>query len=132
MSWWKVSTENKKSAWEHMLFEKDGQVIRYITGYRVGSVFLCTEESNLPPLLEQNSGPSADMVNVYDTEYEYDLDALWDGWYNDIIFPDDMPEEEREALQTVIDEDVFELEQLGWINYETECWFEGPLKIEPA
>jgi hypothetical protein len=125
-TWWKVSTEQKKSVWEHMLFEKDGMVIRYITGYRFGAVYLGTEDSN-PPILEQNSGPTADMVDMFATEYEYDLEGMYDGWYAETIFPDDMSEEDQEALQFIIDESVFDLEENGWILTDTECWFEGPL-----
>lgn len=129
MPWWRVSTNNKKSVEEHMLFIKDDMVIRYITGYRWGSVMINTEESESPPVILQLDGPTGDGVDMYNTSYEYDLDHLSDGWFTEIIFPDDMSSEEQEELQEVIDEDVFELEQQGWINYETECWFYGDLDI---
>lgn len=129
MFWWKVSTLNKKSIEEHELWEKDDYVIRRITGFRWGAVYLKTEE-DYPPVLLQLDGPSADAVNMYATDYEYDLDYLSDGWFEDFIWPDDMPEEERERLLALWEEESYEAwEGDGWTPYETECWFYGPLEI---
>jgi hypothetical protein len=100
MTWWKVSTTEKKCVFEHELWHQD-------------------------------SGPSADAVDMYYTEYNYELDSLDDGWYGDVIWPDDMPEEERERLEEIWDEDWSAgWENEGWDQYDTECWFHGPLSIE--
>lgn len=132
MTWWKVSTEEKKNVFEHELWEKDDFVIRRITGFRWGTVFVETEDDN-PPALDQVDGPSADAVDMYNTEYEYELESLDDGWYGDVIYPDDMDDEERERLDALWEEESYSgWEEEGWIQYETECWFHGPLSIEKA
>ncbi len=130
MTWWKVSTTEKKCVFEHELWQKDDWVIRRITGFRWGTILVETEDDN-PPVLDQDSGPSADAVDMYCTEYNYELDSLDDGWYGDVIWPDDMPEEERERLEEIWDEDWSAgWENEGWDQYDTECWFHGPLSIE--
>ncbi len=62
---------------------------------------------------------------------EIELDMLDDGWYADVIWPNDMPDDERERLEKLWDEDSYSgWEDDGWVNYETECWASGPLDIE--
>ncbi len=134
MTWWNVSTQEKKNVFEHELYQKDDWVIRRITGFRWGTVLIETEDDN-PPVLNQTDGPGADAVDMYNTEYNYELNTLSDGWFEDIIFPDDMPEEERDRLMSLIDElDIYEALEIeeGWSQYETECWFHGPLDIEQS
>ena len=121
MSWWKVETANKKSAEEIIIFNLGDKEIRYTTGFRWGSVFL---ESETKPVLDATNG-----INMYETNYEYDLDMLDDGWFSDITFSDNISEEERQTLKEAIEEDVFSIEEDGWINTETECWFYGDLEI---
>ncbi len=129
MTWWTVSTKEKKNVFEHELWQKDDWVIRRINGYRWGTILVETEGDE-PPVLDQDSGPGADAVNMYDLEYNYELDSLDDGWYGDVIWPDDMPEEERDRLEAIWDEDWSAgWEEEGWDQYETECWFHGPLEI---
>lgn len=132
MTWWTVSTQDKKSVFEHELYQKDDWVIRRVTGFRWGSVLIETQDDN-PPELSQTDGSGDYAVDMYNTDYNYDLDSLDDGWYEDIIFPDDMPEEEQDRLMALIDElnvyNALEIEE-GWDQYETECWFHGPLDIE--
>ena len=130
MAWWKVSTQDKKNVFEHELWQKDDFVIRRITGFRWGTVLIETEDDN-PPVLDQTDGPGADAVDMYNTEYNYDLDNLSDGWYGDVIYPDDMPEDEQERLEQLWEDESYSgWEEEGWIQYETECWFHGPLDIE--
>lgn len=121
MSWWKVETVNKKSVEEIIIFNLGDKEIRYTTGFRWGSVFL---ESETKPVLDATNG-----INMYETNYEYDLDMLNDGWFSDITFSDNISEEERQTLKEAIEEDVFSIEEDGWINTETECWFYGDLEI---
>ena len=130
MTWWTVSTEDKKSVFEHELWQKDDWVIRRITGFRWGTVLIQTEDDN-PPVLDQTDGPGADGVDMYNTEYNYELDTLSDGWFEDIIFPDDMPEEEQERLQEFLDENgSYALEdEEGWSLSDTEVWVWGPLVV---
>ena len=130
MTWWKVSTQEKKNVFEHELWEKDDFVIRRISGFRWGTVLIETDDGN-PPELDQTDGPGADAVDMYNTDYNWELDMLSDGWYEDFIWPDDMPEEERERLLELWEEDSYSgWEEEGWVQYETECWFHGPLDIE--
>lgn len=124
MVWWKVETENKKSAEEIIIFNLGDKEIRYTTGYRWGSMFL---ESENKPVLDATNG-----INIFETEYEYDFDMLDDGWFSDIWFSDNITEEEKEHLKAMIEEDVFSIEEDGWINTDTECWFYGDLKITEA
>lgn len=131
MTWWKVSTTEKKNVFEHELYQKDEWVIRRVTCFRWGSVMIETEDNN-PPILSQTDGPGADAVNMYSTEYNYDLDMLSDGCSEDYIWPDDMPDQERDRLMELIDElGVYEAleDEEGYELYDTECWFHGPLEI---
>lgn len=136
MATWTVSTKDKKSVEEHELWQKDDMVIRRISGFRWGTWTVSTVDDN-PPQLDQEYGPGQDAVNMYDycdhNVEEIELDSLDDGWYGDIIWPDDMPDEERERLEELWEEESYDgWEGDGWINYETECWASGPLEIERA
>ena len=128
MTWWKVETTEKKSVEEHLLWYKDDMAIRIIEGFRWGSVYLESDDDADELILEESDSPYGPGVNVYD--YECELDVLDDGWYGDIIFPDDMPQEEQDRLHQIWAEDSFEgLENEGWVSNDSELWFFGPLKI---
>jgi hypothetical protein len=129
MTTWTVSTTEKKCVEEHELWQKDDMVIRRISGFRWGTWTVETEDDDTPEL-DQTDGPGADAVNMYDCGYETELVSLDDGWYGDVIWPDDMPDEERERLEQIWDEDWSAgWETEGWLQYETECWATGPLEI---
>ena len=134
MATWNVETLNKKSVEEHELWQKDDMVIRRITGWRWGAWTVTTSDDN-PPEFAFDSGPGADACNISeewpDNVEEVELDSMDDGWYGDIIFPDDMDEEEQERLEELWDEDFYDgWEGDGWVNYDTECWVSGEVKIE--
>ena len=136
MAEWTVSTAEKKSVEEHELWQKDDMVIRVINGFRWGTWTVTTVDDN-PPQIDQLEGPGADAANMYDycdhNVEEIELVSLDDGWYGDIIWPDDMPDEERERLQEIYDDEgSFGWEEEGWYNYESECWASGQLTVEPA
>lgn len=129
MTWWRVSTTEKKNVEEHELWQQGDWVIRRINGYRWGTVLVETEDDD-PPEFYQNYGPSGNAVNMYECDYEYELVSLDDGCYADVIWPDEMPEEERNRLEAIWDEDDYGgWVDEGWEQYETECWFSGPLEI---
>lgn len=132
MAFWNVKTTEKKSAEEHELWQKDDQVIRVVNGFRWGEFVVETTNDN-PPELDQTDGPGADAVDMYspysDNIESTELVSLDDGWYGDIIWPDDMDDEERDRLQEIYDEDSYGWEEEGWSQYESECWFSGPLEI---
>ncbi len=82
------------------------------------------------------SGPDIDLANpdgleVFATDYDFELDSLDDGWYGDVEYPEDMSDEERERLEELWDEDGYDgWESEGWTNDDTETWFYGPLSLE--
>jgi len=134
MTNWYVETSDKKSVEEHELWQKDNMVIRRITGWRWGAWHVETSDDN-PPEFAFDSGPSGDACNISeewpDNVENVELDSIDDGWYGDIIFPDDMPEEEQERLEELWNEESYDgWESDGWINYDTECWVWGDIKIE--
>ena len=137
MATWKVSTANKKSVEEHEFWEKDGMAIRRISGFRWGTWYVTTTDDNEPEF-DKNAGPFHSDSNCIDMNNSYgnnidnvELDSLDDGWYGDTIWPDDMPEEERERLEELWEEDYYEgWESEGWIQTETECWVYCDLNIE--
>ncbi len=119
-----VSTIEKKSVEEHLLWQKGDYVIRIITGFRWGTYYVNSEEE--PELNTDHQFNGVNMNDVDDSEMEY----LDDGWMQQIEFPDDMDESEKERLEILWDEESFEgFEREGWNNYDTEVWFFGPLEI---
>lgn len=74
------------------------------------------------------------MYSCYGNNIEnVELDSMWDGCWEDIDFPEDMDEDERERIMEVIEEhgvyDALENEE-GWSQSETEAWIWGPILIE--
>jgi len=132
MTWWNVATADKKSVEEHEFWQKDDMVIRRVTGFRWG-VWAVETDGDEPPEFERVAMPTGssdeDSIEMNSIEYEGELESLDDGWYNEIIWPDDMEEAERDRLQALVDDDAYAWEADGWSNYETEVWFWGPLEI---
>jgi hypothetical protein len=132
MSTYKVSTRNKKSVEEIEIWVKDDWTMRRINGYRWGTFFIETNDGNPP---EDITEENPDGVNMYDyfsdnADNGAELDSLDDGWYCDFEWPQDMPEEERQRLLDLWEEESYSgFESAGWSNNETECWFHGPLDI---
>jgi hypothetical protein len=87
-----------------------------------------------PPKFERVAMPTGssdeDSIEMNSIDYEGELESLDDGWYAEIIWPDDMEEAERTRLEELWDKDEYNgWENDGWSNYETEVWFWGPLEI---
>ena len=136
MAVWTVTTVEKKSVEEHELWQKGDMVIRRISGFRWGTWTVTTTDDN-PPEFDQSEGPGGDAVNMYDyiddNVENIETEMLDDGWYGDIIWPDDMDDDERDRLTELWDEDGYDAwENEGWDQYDTECWASGPLNIERA
>lgn len=134
MADWYVETSEKKSVEEHELWQKNDMVIRRITGFRWGAWTVTTSDDN-PPEFVFDSGPAADACNINeewpDNVEGVELDSMDDGWYSDIIWPDDMPEEERDRLEELFEDEHYDgWEGDGWVNYDTEAWIRGDIKIE--
>jgi hypothetical protein len=138
MAVWTVRTYYKKSVEEHEHFVKDGKEITRKTGWRTGSWTVTTTDDN-PPEFEYDFVPggdgrkdSIDMNNCYNNNIEnVELIETWDGCWEDIDFPDDMPEEEKDRLMELIEEEGFYAleDQEDWYSSDTECWIWGPIEI---
>jgi hypothetical protein len=125
MSTWVLTTVEKKNVEEIEFWSKDGQTIKRITGFRWGTVYC---ESDERPDIDLDN---PDGIDVFSTDYDFELDNLDDGCSLEIEYPDDMPEEEQERLDELWDEDSYDgWESDGWSNVETETWFHGPLNLE--
>ena len=138
MTQWKVSPVDKKSIEEHEIWEKDGVAIRRITGFRSGS-WIVTTSDDQEPEFELQAVPfgspdkdSVDFNNACDNNIEdVELEEVNDGWYDDIIWPDDMDDDERDRLADLWEEDSYSAwEEDGWINTDTSMWVWGELEIE--
>lgn len=126
MATWKISNYHKKNAVERQIWIKDGMTLVYEEGFRWGT---WTCESDEKPDVDLNN---PDGYDVMFTDYDWELDMLDDGCWGDIQWPDDMPEDERDRLQELIDEHgIYEaLESMeGWVNDETENWIYGPIQL---
>lgn len=140
MATWNVSTYYKKSCEEHEYYYKDGQSIIRKTGYRWSKFIVETDDDN-PPEFEFDYVPGGDgrldSINMYDccvnNIANSELDHMSDGCWEDIVFPEDMDEEEQERLLEAFDEssiyEVLEGEE-GWSQNDTEAWIWGPILIE--
>lgn len=138
MAEWTIRTYYKKSIEEHEHFVKDGMTIIRKTGWRSGSWSVTTSDDNLPEIefdYVPGGDGSKDSVNMYDFPgdniEDVELIETWDGCWEDIIWPDEMDEEEQERLQELIDEEGFYAleEEEGWSSFETEMWIWGPIEI---
>ena len=133
-----VSTVNKKSVEEHEYWQKDGNTIIRVTGFRWGSWMVTTSDDEEPQFVRVRNPlgneleDSIDMYSCYENNIEdTELNSLDDGWYLDIVYPDDMDEEEQERLSELWDEDSYEgWESDGWVQTETECWTDSELEIK--
>jgi hypothetical protein len=141
MATWKVSPYYKKSCEEHEYYTKDGMTIVRQTGYRGATFIVETSDSN-PPEFEFGYVPggdgrkdSIDMYSCSGNNIEnVELDSMWDGCWEEIVYPEDMAEEEQDRLRELIEEegDIYDVleNQEGWSQSETEAWIWGPILIE--
>lgn len=140
MAHWKVSPYYKKSCEEHEQYFKDDQMIVRKTGYRGASFYVETNDDN-PPEFEFDFVPGGDgrkdSIDMYNCAYNnienVELDSMWDGCWEDIDFPDDFDEDEKERLMEMIEEDgIYEVLEgnEGWSQNECQAWIWGPILIE--
>ena len=140
MANWTVSPLYRKSCEEHLHYTKLGQTITRQTGYRSASFYVETTDDN-PPQFEFRVIPGGngqkDSINIYDCAVnniqDAELDAMWDGCWEEIVYPEDMHEDEQVRLEELIEEsfvdEVLE-EQEGWDLAKGEVWIWGPIQIE--
>jgi hypothetical protein len=125
MATWVLTTEEKKNVVETEFWCKDGKTIKRSTGFRWGTVYCESDER--PDIDLENP----DGLEVFATDYDFELDNLDDGHYCDVEYPDDMSDEEQERMDELWDEDSYSAwEEEGWSNDDTETWFHGPLNLE--
>jgi len=123
MATYSISTLYKKSSEERSFWFKDKMTAIKTEGYRWGTF---TKECDEHPDIDLDN---EDGYEVYGDEWE--LVDLSDGCWGDWEWPEDMPEEERERLQTLWEEEWYEgLEGEGWTQDETEVWLYGPLLLK--
>ena len=141
MANWKVSPLYKKSCEEHEHYVKDVLTIVRQTGYRGASFYVETSDDN-PPEFEFDFVPggdgSKDSIDMYNCEVNniesVELDSMWDGCWEEIVYDDDLDEEEQQRLAELIESEgsVYEVleNQEGWSQSETQAWIWGPIQIE--
>ena len=130
MTWWKVSTTEKKMCEEREIWTKDNKTIIRITGFRWGTFNVETSDDEPPEGITAENPDGIDMYSHYDDNIELiELESMDDGCYLDYEF-EGIDEEEQEELQAAMEDDHYEyLEGNGWYNSETEAWLFGPLEI---
>lgn len=132
MAIWIVRAKYKKSTVEREFFSKDGATIVVENGWRGGSFSIETDSDDLPDIYVTNEAG----LNIYDFYPEgvvsVEMQETYDGCWMDIEFPEDMPEEEQERIQELIDDGYYydALEEEGFMHSETEMWLHGPLVVE--
>jgi len=133
MANWTIYAKYKKSTVEREYFTKDGQTIVIENGWRGGTFSIVTDDDE-PPEVNVENANGLDIYSFYPSNVEsVELNETYDGCWMEVEWPDEMPEEERERLQEMFDEDGYYdvLEgQEGWMHDETEMWLQGPLVLE--
>ena len=122
MSTWSVKPTWKKSIIERQEWTKDGQRFIYETGWRWGEFLVFTEDDN-PPEIESG-------VDIFNCGYDTELVETEDGCWDDYDF-DECDENVKEEIEAFLEEgnSVFDLEEQGWYNSETEMIIDCDLEI---
>lgn len=132
MTWWKVSTKEKKSCEEREIWTKDDKTIVRSNGFRWGTFNVETSDDNPPDGITEENDDSIDMYNhVGDNIEQIELVSMDDGWYGDYEYDGFNEDEEAEISEALGEaDDYYEyLEENGWVNTDTEGWLYGPLEI---
>jgi hypothetical protein len=125
MATWVLTTEEKKNVVEIEFWTKDGHTIKRSTGFRWGTVYC-----------ESDERPDIDLANpdgleVFATDYDFELDNLDDGCWVDVEYPEGMTQEEQDRMDELWDQEGYDAwEGEGWSQDDTETWFHGPLSLE--
>jgi len=133
MTWWTITTTEKKSCEEREIWTKGDQEIVIVNGFRWGEFSVETSDGNIPDGITRENPDGVDMNALYGDNIETsELISMDDGWLSDIEFSDNITEEQRVEIQEGMDEEGDHygyLESNGWTNDDTEAWFYGPLEI---
>ena len=122
MAEWSVKPTWKKSIIERQYFKKDENILMVETGWRWGEFHVYTDDDN-PPDIEAG-------VDIYDCEYVAELVETSDGCWEEHDM-DECDDDTREWLEEFFDEgnSFFDLEEHGWIQYDTEMIIDCDLEI---
>lgn len=112
MALWKIEPIWKKSLAERNHFHKDGKTIIVETGWRWGE-FTCETEDDNPPILEEG-------VDLFDCEYDVEMQYCDDGCWEDYEFEGFTEDEEEEMREWLEENSFLDLEEDGWISGDTE------------
>ena len=132
---WIIKTHHKKCILEREFWSNNEKDIVKRTIWRSGSWKITTNDSQIPNWVFTNTpgGDEAkDSVDIYSYPGNFDdaeLIETWDGGI-EIEWPDDIDDKEKNRLKTIIEEDIFELEQEDWFHEDTEMWIWGPIEIQ--
>lgn len=119
---WKISNAHKKQATEVEYFTKDGKTITREHGWRWANVTVADK----PDLSDIDEDSYVDAYSEFGDVLDLDTtDGCWEEW----SYPDDMSDEEREAIEAAWEED-WSLEGLGWEQSDFEMRLYGPLHVE--
>ena len=123
MAVWSVKPQWKKSIIERQEWTNgNGQSFIYELGWRWGE-FHVTTDDDTPPNLEPG-------VDIYCCGYDSELVETSDGCWDSYDF-DDCDDETREWLEEFLEENsVFDLEEHGWYNLDTEMIIDCDMDIE--
>lgn len=117
MATWKIEPTWKKSLVEVEHYHKDGKTVEYETGWRWGEFFCETEDDNPPNIVEGD--------DLWDCGYDVELDYTNDGCWAEYRFSDNISDEEREELEAYCEENgVYSLEELGWVQGDTNMYIQ--------
>jgi len=117
---WRISPEVSQSVLRIDTWKKDDLKIEYLKVYRTGWIIV----DQRPDLAEYNPDEG---INIFE-EFEFDEHELYDGSDEASIVPNELPEEERQRLLALSEE---ELAEEGW-TLESVTRFKGPLLVEPV
>ena len=119
---WKIGNALKKQATEVEYFTKDGKTITREHGWRWASVTVADK----PDLSDIDEDSYVDAYSEFGDVLDLDTtDGCWEQW----SYPEDMTDEEKEAIETAWEED-WSLEGLGWESSDFEMRLYGPLEVE--
>lgn len=122
MATWSVKPLWKKSIIERQTWSKDGNSFVWETGWRWGEFLVHTDDDN-PPELEEG-------VDIYCCDYETELVETTDGCWEDYDFSN-CAVEVHEQVAEFLEEgnSVFDLEEQGWYNDDTEMIINCEMEI---
>lgn len=122
MAIWSVKPLHKKSIIEKQYWQNGGELIIWETGWRWGE-FHVTTEDDTPPDLPAGS-------NIYSCGYDAELYETTDGCWDNVDYYD-CSDETRERIEAFLEEgnSIFDLEEEGWYNSETEMIIDCEMEI---